>query len=101
MFDIFQEAIVISMLAATLRIATPLLLASIGELVVQRTGIWNLGVEGHNAHGDVCRLYDGARVGFTLARCPRRHRSRHLHEHGHGARGHDVQDQPVRDRDWD
>ena len=46
MFDIFQEAIVISMLAATLRIATPLLLASIGELVVQRTGIWNLGVEG-------------------------------------------------------
>lgn len=46
MFDIFQEAIVISMLAATLRIATPLLLASIGELVVQRAGIWNLGVEG-------------------------------------------------------
>ncbi len=46
MSDLFQEAILISMLAATLRIATPLLLASIGELVVQRAGIWNLGVEG-------------------------------------------------------
>lgn len=46
MSDLFQEAIIVSMLAATLRIATPLLLASIGELVVQRAGIWNLGVEG-------------------------------------------------------
>ncbi len=46
MSELFQEGIVIAMLAATLRIATPLLLASIGELVVQRAGIWNLGVEG-------------------------------------------------------
>ena len=46
MSDLFQESILIAMLAATLRIATPLLLASIGELVVQRAGIWNLGVEG-------------------------------------------------------
>jgi len=46
MGDMFQETVVIAMLAATLRIATPLLLAAIGELVVQRAGIWNLGVEG-------------------------------------------------------
>ena len=46
MSDLFQEAVLVSMLAATLRIATPLLLAAIGELVVQRAGIWNLGVEG-------------------------------------------------------
>lgn len=46
MSDLFQEAVLVSMLAATLRIATPLLLTAIGELVVQRAGIWNLGVEG-------------------------------------------------------
>ena len=46
MTEIFQETIIIAMLAATLRIATPMLLAAIGELVVQRAGIWNLGVEG-------------------------------------------------------
>ena len=46
MSDLLLETIVVAMLAATLRIATPLLLASIGELVVQRAGIWNLGVEG-------------------------------------------------------
>jgi ABC-type uncharacterized transport system permease subunit len=46
MSDMFQETIILSMLAATLRIATPLLLSAIGELVAQRAGIWNLGVEG-------------------------------------------------------
>jgi simple sugar transport system permease protein len=46
MSELFSETILISMLAATLRIATPLLLAAIGELIVQRAGIWNLGVEG-------------------------------------------------------
>jgi simple sugar transport system permease protein len=44
--DLLETGIVVAMLAATLRIATPLLLASIGELVVQRAGIWNLGIEG-------------------------------------------------------
>ncbi len=46
MSDLFQQAILISMFAATVRIAAPLLLVSIGELVVQRAGIWFLGVEG-------------------------------------------------------
>ena len=46
MGDLFQEAILVSILAATVRIATPLLFAAIGELVTQRAGIWNMGVEG-------------------------------------------------------
>ena len=39
-------ALLTGILAATLRIATPLLLSAMGELVTQRAGVWNLGVEG-------------------------------------------------------
>lgn len=46
MHELLDSTIVVAILAATVRIATPLLLASIGELVVQRAGIWNLGIEG-------------------------------------------------------
>lgn len=46
MGELFQEAILISILAGTVRIMTPILFAAIGELVTQRAGIWNMGVEG-------------------------------------------------------
>jgi ABC-type uncharacterized transport system permease subunit len=46
MGDLFQETILISILAGTVRIMTPILFAAIGELVTQRAGIWNMGVEG-------------------------------------------------------
>ena len=46
MTDLFQEAVIVSILAATVRIATPILLAAMGELIVERGGIWNMGVEG-------------------------------------------------------
>ena len=46
MSEFFQEAVLVSVLAATVRIATPLLLAALGELVAERAGILNLGVEG-------------------------------------------------------
>ncbi|WP_406873627.1 ABC transporter permease [Aminobacter sp. P9b] len=46
MTQLFQEAIIISILASTLRIMTPLLFSSMGELITQRAGIWNMGVEG-------------------------------------------------------
>lgn len=46
MSDLFQSTIIISILAATIRIATPLLLAALGELITERAGILNLGVEG-------------------------------------------------------
>lgn len=46
MSELFQETILISILAGTIRIMTPILFAAIGELVTQRAGIWNMGVEG-------------------------------------------------------
>lgn len=47
MGDFFQATIIVSILAATVRIATPLLLSALGELVSERAGILNLGVEGN------------------------------------------------------
>lgn len=58
MTDFFQAAIIVSLLASTFRIATPLLLAALGELVTERSGVLNLGVEG--------MLQMGALVGFLV-----------------------------------
>ncbi len=44
--DILQAAIIINVLAATIRISTPLLLGAMGELVAERSGIMNMGLEG-------------------------------------------------------
>ncbi|MDD5468045.1 MAG: ABC transporter permease [Anaerolineales bacterium] len=53
-----QAAIIINILAATIRISTPLLLAALGELVTERSGILNLGVEG--------TMLMGAWIGFLV-----------------------------------
>jgi simple sugar transport system permease protein len=50
---------VIALLGAMLTIATPLVWAGIGEVVVERTGVLNLGIEG--------TMYLGAFVGFLTA----------------------------------
>lgn len=44
--DIFRAAVIVNILAATIRISTPLLLAALGELVAERSGVMNMGVEG-------------------------------------------------------
>ena len=44
MSQLFQEAIIVSILAATIRSVTPLLFSAMGELITQRAGIWNMGV---------------------------------------------------------
>ncbi len=46
MGDYLTTALSVSVLAGAIRIATPLLLAAIGEMVTERAGILNLGVEG-------------------------------------------------------
>ncbi|AAK65815.1 ABC transporter permease [Sinorhizobium meliloti] len=46
MLELFQGPLFISILAAMVRIATPLLFSAMGELVTQRAGIWNISVEG-------------------------------------------------------
>jgi general nucleoside transport system permease protein len=48
-----------TLLAATLRVATPLLFAALGETLVERAGVLNLGIEG--------TMFLGAMVGFVAA----------------------------------
>lgn len=43
---LFQASILVSIAAATIRIATPMLLAALGELVAERSGVYNMGLEG-------------------------------------------------------
>ncbi|MCH9671683.1 MAG: ABC transporter permease [Gammaproteobacteria bacterium] len=62
------EAIVLTVITAS----TPLLLAAIGELVVERSGVLNLGVEGMMVSGAVCGFIAGhasgsASVGIVAA----------------------------------
>ncbi len=50
---------VLALLSAMLTIATPLVWAGVGELIVEKTGILNLGIEG--------TMYLGAFIGFLVA----------------------------------
>ena len=50
---------IVDLIAATLRIATPLIFATLGELFCERAGILNLGIEG--------TMFFGAFSGFTAA----------------------------------
>src|SRR5688572_32827410 len=49
----------VGLIAATLRVATPLVYATLGEVFTERSGILNLGIEGI--------MYLGAVVGFAPA----------------------------------
>jgi simple sugar transport system permease protein len=49
----------LALISATLTIATPLVWASIGEVIIERTGVLDLGIEG--------TMYVGAFVGFLVA----------------------------------
>lgn len=46
MGEYFSTAVALSVLVGAVRIGTPLLLAAIGEMVTERAGILNLGIEG-------------------------------------------------------
>src|SRR5476649_2080313 len=56
------EAIILSVIAAS----TPLLLAAAGELVVERSGVLNLGVEGMMIMGAACGFAGAYVTGSTL-----------------------------------
>ncbi len=48
-----DQTLIIGLLAATLRIATPILLAGLGEVFAERAGVLNLGIEGIMALGAI------------------------------------------------
>lgn len=54
-----DQTLIIGLLAATLRIATPILLAGLGEVFAERAGVLNLGIEGI--------MLMGALLGFIAA----------------------------------
>jgi simple sugar transport system permease protein len=54
-----DQTLLVGLLAATLRIATPILLAGLGEVFAERAGVLNLGIEGI--------MLMGALVGFIAA----------------------------------
>jgi general nucleoside transport system permease protein len=54
-----MEVFLIGLFAATLRVATPLIFGTLGELFSERAGILNLGIEG--------TMFFGAFVGFAVA----------------------------------
>lgn len=62
--ELFQASVIVSVLAATIRIATPVLLAALGELVAERGGVYNMGVEGTMLMGAftayLCAAYTGS-----------------------------------------
>jgi simple sugar transport system permease protein len=57
----------IPILAGTLAAATPLLFAGLGELVVERTGVLNLGVEGMMLVGAIAGFAAAAETGYGAA----------------------------------
>ena len=55
--ELLQPVIIISILASTIRIATPVLTAALGELVAERAGVLNMGVEGMMLTGAFAGFY--------------------------------------------
>ena len=59
MLDMLATLFEVGFFAAVIRIATPLILATLGEVITERSGVLNLGIEGI--------MLLGAMVGFTTA----------------------------------
>jgi simple sugar transport system permease protein len=53
-----MDTFLVNLIAATLRVATPILLAAIGETYAERAGVLNLGIEG--------TMFFGAFIGFYV-----------------------------------
>jgi len=56
MEELLSAAFITGLLAATLRMSTPIILATLGEIITERSGVLNLGIEG--------TMLFGAAIGF-------------------------------------
>ncbi len=64
--DIFSSYILIATVASGIRLATPFLLASLGETLGQRSGVLNLGVDGVMLMGAFAAYYTVLKTGQLL-----------------------------------
>jgi simple sugar transport system permease protein len=65
--DFFTVSVIVATLAAGIRLATPFLLAALGETIGQRAGVLNLGVEGVMLLGAFAAYYTKLETGSTVA----------------------------------
>jgi ABC-type uncharacterized transport system permease subunit len=63
--DFFTLSVLVATLASGIRLATPFLLAALGETIGQRSGVLNLGVEGVMLIGAFTAYYTTLRTGST------------------------------------
>lgn len=66
MSDFFTMSVLVATLASGIRLATPFLLAALGETVGQRSGVLNLGVEGVMLIGAFVAYYTTLRTDSTV-----------------------------------
>ncbi|WP_419553041.1 ABC transporter permease [Candidatus Poriferisodalis sp.] len=67
MSDFFTVGVLVATLASGIRLATPFLLAALGETIGQRAGVLNLGVEGVMLIGAYAAYITALRTGSALA----------------------------------
>ena len=61
--EIFSIGFLVSLLAGTIRLATPILMPALGQIYTQRAGVLNLGVEGTMLMAAVCGFSVAATTG--------------------------------------
>lgn len=66
MSDFFTVSVIVATLASGIRLATPFLLAALGETIGQRSGVLNLGVEGVMLIGAFAAYYTALETGSAL-----------------------------------
>ena len=61
--ELFSATVIIGIISSGIRLATPYLYASIGEMFGQRSGVLNLGVEGQMLLGAFMAFYVALKTG--------------------------------------
>ncbi len=66
MENILSQGILLGILATGVRLATPFLLAALGEMFTQRSGVFNLGIEGIMLVGAFMGFFVTLRLGNPI-----------------------------------